>query len=352
MVKDVETIKEIAYINQSQKDILTSFRRPIVLLNKKDDKFDYVSMDNGYLGIMLPYTPIHYLLFDEQLDLLVMTSANISDNPIVKDNEQADEVLKEIADTFLFHNREIYVRCDDSLLYVIDDKEYFIRRSRGYVPFPIKVNFEGEDLLACGGEQKASFALLKNNYAFLSQHIGDLKNIETLNHYSNQIKHFEKIFNISPKAIVCDYHPDYLSTEYALDRAKKENIDVYMVQHHHAHLASCMADNNLSARVIGITWDGTGLGTDGTLWGGEVLVGDYRDFNRVATIRRINLAGGDLATHEIYRIACDLLYQTYNDIDTDLIEDRNKNIFKKMLEKNINTFPTSSIGRLLMELLL
>ncbi|MCX7951973.1 MAG: carbamoyltransferase HypF, partial [Clostridiales bacterium] len=258
MCKDIDTVKQLCDCNIFELEHLNSYRRPIVLLKKKSSDFDYISPDNNYLGIMLPYVPLHYLLFENELDVLVMTSANLSDNPIIKDNEEAIEQLKEIADTVLFHNRDIYTRCDDSLIYVIDGNEYFIRRSRGYTPFPIKMNFKSQDILACGAEQKASFTLLKDNYAFLSQHIGDLKNIETLQHYKSQIEHFEKIFGITPAKIVCDYHPDYLSTDYAKTRGEKEEKDVYFVQHHHAHMASCMADNDLDEKVIGITWDGTG----------------------------------------------------------------------------------------------
>lgn len=221
MCKDIDIVKQFCDCNIFELEHLNSYRRPIVLLKKKSSDFDYISPDNNYLGIMLPYAPLHYLLFEDELDVLVMTSANLSDNPIIKDNEEAIEQLKEIADTVLFHNRDIHTRCDDSLIYVIDGNEYFIRRSRGYTPFPIKMNFKSQDILACGAEQKASFTLLKDNYAFLSQHIGDLKNIETLQHYKAQIEHFEKIFGITPAKIVCDYHPDYLSTDYAKTREKK-----------------------------------------------------------------------------------------------------------------------------------
>ncbi|WP_243404808.1 carbamoyltransferase HypF [Thermobrachium celere] len=346
MCRDIETVRQFCIVSKEEEEHLTSFRRPIVLLRKKSEIFDYISIDNNYLGIMLPYAPLHFLLFDDELDVLVMTSANMKDKPIIKDNDEATIELKEVADGFLLHNRDIYVRCDDSLIYVYKGNEYFIRRSRGYTPFPIKVEFEAEDILACGAEQKASFCLLKKNYAFLSQHIGDLKNIETYNNYISQIEHFKKLFDINPKKIVCDYHPDYMSTEYAIDIGEKHNKEVYMVQHHHAHMASCMADNNLNGNVIAVTWDGTGLGLDNTLWGGEILYGNYREFERRATIRKIRLAGGDLAIKEIDRIAYDLLYQTFGNVDKNILDMKNSQIINKMIENNVNTYLTSSIGRL------
>lgn len=346
MCRDLDTVNAICNITEDEKDFLTSFRRPIVLLRKKDNRLDYISSDNNYLGVMLPYTPVHHLLFDDDLDVLVMTSANTKDCPIIKDNDEALENLDGVADGFLMNNRDIHIRCDDSLLYVFEGNEYFIRRSRGYTPFPIKVNFEYEDTLSCGAEQKASFCLLKQNYAFLSQHIGDLKNMETYNHYTQQIEHFRRLFDINPKKVVCDYHPDYMSTEYAIDFAKKYNCDIFMVQHHHAHMASCMVDNNLECNVIALTWDGTGLGLDNTLWGGEILYGNYKEFERRATIKKINLAGGDTATKEIYRIGYDLLYQSFANFDSNIIENKNSTIIKKMLQDNINIYKTSSIGRL------
>ncbi|MCX7695542.1 MAG: carbamoyltransferase HypF [Caloramator sp.] len=346
MCRDLNTVHALCNISEDEKEVLTSFRRPIVLLRKKNNKYDYISPDNNYLGVMLPYTPVHHLLFDDEIDVLVMTSANMKDCPIIKDNEEAIENLDGVADGFLINNRDIHIRCDDSLLYVLEGQEYFVRRSRGYTPFPIKVNFEYEDMLSCGAEQKASFCLLKQNYAFLSQHIGDLKNIETYNHYSEQIEHFRKLFDINPKIIVCDYHPDYMSTEYAIKFAQKHNCNVFMVQHHHAHMASCMVDNNLDCNVIALTWDGTGLGFDNTLWGGEILYGNYREFERKATIKKINLAGGDAATKEIYRIAYDLIYQSFGSINEDIIEDKKSLVIKKMIENNINIYKSSSIGRL------
>ncbi|MCX7885362.1 MAG: carbamoyltransferase HypF [Caloramator sp.] len=347
MGKNIEIIKKWCFINEYEEKILTSYRRPIVLLRKKDDKsFGYVSMDNRYLGFMLPYTPVHYLIFEEDIDVLVMTSANLSDFPIEYKNEEALERLSSIADGFLINNREIYVRCDDSVIREFNGREYPLRRSRGYVPYPIKINKNIGKILACGAEQKSSFALSRNNYIFLSQHIGDMKNIETFDFYMHQIKHFQNLFNIKPDKIACDFHPDYMSTEYAIKKSKEEGIPLCFVQHHHAHMASCMADNNLNKDVIGVIWDGTGYGIDNSIWGGEFLVGNYSGFKRLGTIRPIPLPGGDKAVKDIYRIGYAVLYETFKEIPEDFRFYEDYLAIEKMLCKKINTPYVSSIGRL------
>jgi hydrogenase maturation protein HypF len=346
MCRDIDTVKRWCHLSKEEEEMLKSFRRPIVLLKKKDESFNHVSTDNGYLGVMLPYTPVHYLLMEDQIDTLVMTSANISDKPIIYRNDDALRELNKIADGFLMNNRDIHVRCDDSLIRVFEGREYPIRRSRGYAPFPIKVNQNLGQVLACGGEQKASFALTKGQYAFISQHIGDLKNVETLEHYEKGIRHFEKLFGINPEKIVCDLHPDYLSTEYGIKRGKSDNIDVVYVQHHHAHLASCMGDNNITNEVIGVIWDGTGYGTDGTIWGGEFLVGNFNGFRRAGTIRPIMLAGGDKAAKEIYRVAYALLYDALGEIPNKFKLTENFESIINMINHGVNTPIASSVGRL------
>lgn len=239
--------------------------------------------------------------------MLIMTSANLSDTPIIYKNDEAVERLSGIADGFLLHERDIVTRCDDSLCYVVDGAEYFARRSRGYVPFPIKLEGCHSRILACGAEQKASFCLSKEGSIFPSQHIGDLKNLETLEAYTAQIAHFQRLFDITPQAVACDMHPDYLSTRHAQDIAAREGLPLIYVQHHHAHMAACMADNRLSGRVIGLVWDGTGFGTDGTSWGAECLAGGYDGFERLGSIRPIPLIGGDRAVAESFRVAYALL---------------------------------------------
>ena len=341
MCRDVDCVRKICAVSAEEEALLTSFRRPIVLLQKRGrGALEHLS-ENNYVGVMLPYTPLHVLLFGDDIDMLVMTSANLSDTPIVYRNDEAAERLRGIADGFLLHDREIQTRCDDSLCYCLDGEAYFARRSRGYVPFPVSVHEDAGMCLACGAEQKASFCLSKGNYVFPSQHIGDLKNIETLENYERQIRHFEKLFDIRPAAIACDLHPDYLSTAYAAERSAEEGIPLIRVQHHHAHMAACMADNALSGEVIGLVWDGTGYGTDGTTWGGECLVGGYDGFSRVGSIRPIPLVGGDLVTKEPLRVAWALRR------DAGLpTEEENGALYETMLQSGLNCPLSSGMGRL------
>lgn len=346
MCRDLETVENWCYFSEKEKELLMSSKRPIVLLKKKNHELDMVSKDNNYLGVMLPYTPVHYLLFEKDIDTLVMTSGNISDTPIIYKNADARELLSGIADGFLMNNREIHVSCDDSLIQIFEDREYPIRRSRGYVPFPIKVDTKLRSILACGGEQKASFGLSKDKYVFLSQHIGDMKNMEMFENYTTQIEHFENIFGIKPNEIVCDLHPDYLSTDYARGRAKAFSIPVFYVQHHHAHMAACMADNHLKGEVIGVIWDGTGYGDNGEIWGGEFLLGGFSKYKRVGSIRPITLPGGDKAVKEIFRIAYSMLYATYGFIPEKYIIDDKAIEIEQMLANRINCPMSSSIGRL------
>ena len=324
MARDVETVRRIAEVTEDEAKVLESYQRPIVLLRKKpagtlppalEASLEAVS-ENGFVGVMLPYTPLHNLLFEE-LDVLVMTSANLSDVPITRTNEEALAELKGVADGFLLNDRAIETRCDDSLCWVFRGEPYFARRSRGYAPYPVRFRKTAAEkaapgtpaILACGAEQKASFCLTKKTHAFPSQHIGDLKNAETLAHYEAQIAHFERLFGTRPAVLACDLHPDYLSTAYAEARAKREGLPLFRVQHHHAHLASCLEDNGLDETVIGIVWDGTGLGPDGTIWGSEFLVGDRREYARFAHLPEMKLPGGDKAVEEPWRIAAAILLE-------------------------------------------
>ena len=341
MCRNAEAARKACFMSEAEERILTGARKPIVLLEKRTSEYGHLS-ENGYLGVMLPYTPLHVLLFGDDIDMLIMTSANLSDTPIMKDNEEALEALQGIADGFLLHNRVIQTRCDDSLCWVLDEQEYFARRSRGYVPQPVTVPLMHRHMLACGAEQKASFCLGKGAHAFLSQHIGDLKNLETLEHYEKQIRHFERLFDIHPETLVCDLHPDYLSTRYAQERADRERIPLIQVQHHHAHMASCMADNGLIGPCIGLVWDGTGLGTDGTSWGAECLAGDYERFTRLGSILPIPLIGGDRAVKEPYRVAFALLRAA--GCETDGIRDGAR--LEKQLSAGLNCPLSSGMGRL------
>ena len=337
MCRDVDCVRRVCCLSEAEEKVLTSFRRPIVLLEKRQPGLDYLS-ENGDLGVMLPYTPLHYLLFGDDLDMLVMTSANLSDTPILFKNAEALDKLRGIADGFLLHDREIQTRCDDSLCWVLEGKEYPARRSRGYVPFPLRMEGTLQSVLACGAEQKASFCLSKENYVFPSQHIGDLKNMETLEKYTQQIAHFKHLFDIEPTLVTCDLHPDYMSTEYA----QSLGLPLVQVQHHHAHLAACMADNGLEGEVIGLVWDGIGYGTDGTAWGGECLTGGYEAFQRFGHILPMALPGGDRATKEIDRLAFSLLYAA--GCDTSFIPAAET--YRAMLAAGLNCPLSSGMGRL------
>ena len=337
MCRDVDCVRRVCRLSEAEEKVLTSFRRPIVLLEKRQPGLDYLS-ENGDLGVMLPYTPLHHLLFGDDLDMLVMTSANLSDTPILFKNAEALDKLRGIADGFLLHDREIQTRCDDSLCWVLEGKEYPARRSRGYVPFPLRMEGTLQSVLACGAEQKASFCLSKGSYVFPSQHIGDLKNMETLENYTQQIAHFKHLFDIEPTLVTCDLHPDYMSTEYA----QSLGLPLVQVQHHHAHLAACMADNGLEGEVIGLVWDGIGYGTDGTAWGGECLTGGYEAFQRFGHILPMALPGGDRATKEIDRLAFSLLYAA--GCDTSFIPAAET--YRAMLAAGLNCPLSSGMGRL------
>lgn len=337
MCRSVEAAEKMCFISEDERRELENPRRPIVLLEKRvKGSFPELS-ENNYIGVMLPYTPLHYLLMGEDLDCLIMTSANLSETPIMYKNDEALEKLSGIADGFLLHNRDIQTRCDDSLIRVYEGKPYPLRRSRGFVPYPVSLPIKTQ-LLACGAEQKASFCFSKEGHAFPSQHIGDLKNIESLENYEAQIDHFAALFDIHPAALACDMHPDYMSTNYAEERSAKDGIPLIKVQHHHAHMASCMADNGLDGECLALVWDGTGFGSDGTTWGGELLAGGYREFERLGSIRPIPLPGGDKAVKELWRIGASLLSESGIEQEDTLV--------KELLRRRLNCPLSSGMGRL------
>src|SRR5581483_8930698 len=284
--------------------------RPIVILKRRPDASvsEALAAGNNTLGVMLPYTPLHYLLFDESLAALVMTSGNISEEPIVTGNRDARERLGAVADEFLFHNRDIHTRVDDSVARVFAGKERVLRRSRGYAPHPIRLGFPVAEVLACGAELKNTFCLTKQRHAFLSQHIGDLENYETLVFYRETLDRMKQLFRIQPTAVAYDLHPQYLSTQLALEMTDLRQIGV---QHHHAHIASCMAENGITEKVIGVAFDGTGFGTDNKIWGGEFLVADFAGFERRNHFRYVALAGGDRAVREPWRLALSYLLDAF-----------------------------------------
>jgi hydrogenase maturation protein HypF len=344
MVKDLDSVKNICQVSKEEANLLCSPRRPIVLLKKKPTKIiaENVASNNNYLGVMLPYTPVHTLIMRGSKLFLVMTSGNISDEPILYENDVAIEKLNHIADYFLVNNRDIYTRCDDSVVRIFKDKEMLLRRSRGYVPYPIKLalNLESE-ILATGAHLKNTFCLSKENYAFLSHHIGDLENAEALRAFEQGVEHFKHLFYIKPKIAAYDLHPRYLSTQYALSLKGVRKIGI---QHHFAHIASCMAENKVDDKVIGVAFDGTGYGLDGKIWGGEFIIGNLKQLERVGHFKYVAMPGGEAVIKEPWRMALAYLLDTFGD-DANKFKEFDAKKFD-MLKKWKDAPLTSSVGRL------
>ena len=354
MSPSLERIREYALVTPEEETLLTSFRRPIVLLRKKKPCLlsDAVSPRNAYIGVMLPYTPLHYLLLDPGPAALVMTSGNLSEEPIAIDNDDAFARLSGMADFFLIHDRPIYLRSDDSLLRHVAGADRAIRRSRGIVPVPVFLRRPLPQVLACGAELKNTVCLTSGNRAFLSQHIGDLENAATYDFFCMTIAHMKRILDIAPRALACDLHPDYLSTRFALDQ-EQAGMALVQVQHHHAHIVSCMAENRIEGKLIGLAFDGSGYGTDGAIWGGEFLIADETGFDRAAHLAYVPLPGGAAAIREPWRMAASYLYTVFGrnmpDIDLPLLReiDAGKLLFvQDMMAKGVNCPRTSSMGRL------
>ncbi len=344
MCKDLEEVKKIAKISKEEENILLSPQRPIVLLKKSPDYdlAEEVAPKNRYVGVILPYSPLHYLLM-EDLECIVDTSANITDEPIIYKNEEAFSKFKNKVDFFLLHNREIFMRSDDSVLQVVSGEPRFIRRARGYCPLPFEFDEKFPQILAVGAELKNTFCLSKENLIFMSQHIGDLADFETLSFFEDVLNHFKKIFDIEPRICVCDMHPDYLSTRWAQQNFKK----VLKVQHHYAHILSCILENNLKGKVIGVAFDGTGYGADGAVWGGEFLICDAKNFERVFHFEYVPMPGGEKAVKEPRRMALSYLYLSgCKDYIHKIWDKKEAEVLIKMIDKKINCPLTSSCGRL------
>jgi hydrogenase maturation protein HypF len=353
MAAGLDEAKRHGEINDAEAGLLTSSGSPIVLVKWKETSTITKAVAPGlkYLGVMLPYTPLHHLLLREAGIPLVMTSGNISEEPIARDNDEALKRLGEIADSFLRHNRDIYARYDDSVMTVNDGVSGFVRRARGYAPYPIHLPYKSRQILGCGAEEKNTFCLTRDNFAFVSQHIGDMENLETLEHLTDTVELYKTMFRIEPEIIAHDMHPEYLPTKYGKELAEREKIHLVPVQHHHAHIASCLADNGINGPVIGVSFDGTGYGTDGHIWGGEFLIADYRKFTRMAHLEYLPLPGGALAIKKPYRTAIGYLLALVIETDRDLpifkgIDDIELNIIQNQIDKKINTPLTSSMGRL------
>lgn len=352
MAPDRATVERFCTVSEEEAKLLTSRRRPIVLLMKKEARSvlpEAVSPHNRYLGFMLPYTPLHYLLFHQPLgdrregidserephfSALVMTSGNLSEEPIVKDNEEAREKLHDVVDAFLLHNRDIFMRVDDSVVRVgyqqptgDSQKEgfpaeihgpsaLFIRRSRGYAPEPLALHSSGPEVLGCGADIKNTFTVTKGGFAIPSQHIGDMENYETLQFFEECLENIKRVFRVNPVAMAHDLHPGYLSTQWA----SKQGTETYGIQHHYAHIGSVMAEEGLLGKVLGVAFDGTGYGTDGNLWGGEVLLADIHGFERVAHFKYVPLPGGEKAVKEPWRTAISYMCDAAGDEAMEYLE--------------------------------
>lgn len=354
MARSVGVIWPYCRISQHEMDLLKSAASPIVLLQRKRGTAIPESVAPGVntLGFMLPYAPLHHLLLESSHRPLVMTSGNISDEPICFRDDEASERLHSIADYFLVHDRPIHIRTDDSVVRSFGERELVVRRSRGYAPAPVHTSFEFErNLLACGAELKNTFCLARGNSAFVSHHIGDLENVETLRSFTEGIEHYKRLFDIKPEVVAYDLHPEYLSTKFALSL---DDVSTKIaVQHHHAHVASCMADNMIDGEVIGVAFDGLGFGLDGKLWGGEFFIADFCDAERFAHLANVPLAGGAKAIREPWRLAAVYLQRTFGDSFTELdlpfVRDLDFNrwsTLSSMIAAGVNCPETSSMGRL------
>ena len=354
MAGSIDLIREHCFVSEAEAELLDSVRRPIVLLERKPHSIIPLAVAPGVgtLGWMLPYSPLHHLLFEKLDRPLVMTSGNLSDEPICYEDRDALARLGQIADSLLLHDRRIHMRTDDSVARVFQGSAMILRRSRGYAPAPLRCAFRFErEILACGAELKNTFCLTHGNYAFVSHHIGDLENLETLRSFTQGIAHFKQLFNLQPEAVAYDLHPEYLSTKYAL---ALDEIDAKIgVQHHHAHIASCMADNDLDGAVIGVAMDGLGFGTDGRFWGGEFFVADFTDAQRIAHLDYVPMPGGARAIREPWRMAAVYLHRALGDqfLNLDLpfvqkLDRRAWRTLQRMAETGTNSPQTSSMGRL------
>ncbi len=367
MLKDIESIKKYYYLSKKEIESLTSARAPIVLLKKKAKNYTvswYASLYNRYEGVMLPYTPIHHLLFNHMDIPLIMTSGNISEEPIAAENLEALEKLKDICDYFLIHNRDIYCRYDDSVIKIFKDKEMIVRRARSYSPYPVKLDKDiGKYIiLAAGAHEKNTFCFLVKNYAIISQHMGDLDDVESLQFFNSTFKNYKKLFNIGRINLVAyDKHPGYASTKFA--KELEDTISKIEVQHHKAHIASVIAENNINNSIIGFAWDGTGYGDDGKIWGSEIFVtDDDLNFKRIGYLKEKVLPGGEVSIKKPYRMAMTYLYGlwtehknaedkfcqfVYNKLPfyKKIISNFEIDAIEKQIETEFNSPVTTSMGR-------
>ena len=351
MAASPETIKRYSVVDELTEGLLTSAESPIVLLDKKEPNAIAPSTAFGThrFGFMLCYAPLHHLLFAEEgIEVLVMTSANLSDEPLICKNEQAIEELGSIADVFVMHDREIYRQVDDSVVHEVNGQAAFLRRARGYVPTPIYRNeSSGKEIFAAGPDLKNTFCFVKGNQYLMSEHIGDLADGRVYRHYTRSVQHLQKLFEVKPEVVVCDLHPGYLSTHFA---EQMEDVELIQVQHHWAHIASVLADCNETGPVIGLVADGTGYGTDGAIWGCECLISTLTEFERFGQLAYYPLAGGDKASKEAIRPILGLLggqMDEHAELLASIEPDTDKlRLICEQIQKGLNTISTSSLGRL------
>lgn len=345
MARDMEAVHKICEVSDQEKAILTGSRKPILLLRKKVPEYlpEDIAPKQNRLGVMLPYMPHQFLLFADNLNFLVMTSGNLSGSPICYHDDAAIKVLGSVAEYFLTHNRQIKVPVDDAVVKIVDDHEMLVRCGRGYAPLTISLD-SGKAIIAVGAEQKTSVCIAQNGFAAISQYIGDLNEYQTYSVFERQIEHFKSLFHIHPGIVAYDLNPDYLSTRYAMEQTGVK----IAVQHHHAHMAGCMAENKLTQDVIGIIYDGTGFGTDHAVWGGEFLTGSLSGFTRSGHLEYVTLQGGDSVVKEPWR--CAACFLSALDIDPGWclpqIDKSSLNAVQTALTHKIQCFESSSMGRL------
>jgi hydrogenase maturation protein HypF len=355
MVRDLEAARELCALTSEEETLLQTPARPIVLARARAGNGIAAAVAPGipWLGVFLPYAPLQHLLFaDERVRALVMTSANLSEEPIAIDNDEARQRLGGIADIFLLHDREILQRCDDSVAAVVDGAPQLIRRARGYVPLGIELSLEARPLLAVGGHLKNVFALAGGRRVYQSQHLGDLENLTGLEFFKESLAHLMHTFEIEPEVVVHDLHPGYLSTTWAREWARERGLELIAVQHHHAHVAACMAEHGLEGPVIGLSLDGTGYGVDGRIWGGEVLVSRLDGFERFAHLDYVPMPGGEAAIREPWRMALGALHAAGIDVESPEAlaltgaTANEAHVLRRMIERGVNAPLTSSCGRL------
>jgi len=355
MMKDAEIAKYYVEISKSEKKELISWQRPILLLKSKKQLAPSVSNNLANLGVMLPYMPFHYMLFEQlKTDAIVLTSGNFTDEPIITSNEEAIKQFSGKVDAIITYNRKIHNRTDDSVGMLVNNKLRLLRRSRGFAPASIAANCNVEGIFAAGSEFVNCFCIGKGDRAFMSQHIGDLKNLETFEFYKESYELYKRLFRFKPKVIVADMHPDYLSSKFAEELHKQHpDSKLIKVQHHHAHIVSCMAEHQINEKVIGISFDGVGLGDDSNIWGGEFFINDSATYNRFSHFEYIPVSGGDSVSKEPWRSAASYLYHYFGKDIFDTIPFFTEKagtikikMYKQVLKNNFNTYKTSSAGRL------